>query len=133
MAWTCVLGADAVADRSRPVQLAEKAVAAGHFTGLSTLGAALYRAGRFGEAVSKLDESLESQGGRGPLDWLFLAMAHHRLGHTDEAHNWLDKAAEWIDQNRESAIFGSEPDWTERLERQLLRREAEALIGTEKS
>jgi tetratricopeptide (TPR) repeat protein len=132
MAWTCVFRADAVADLSRPVELAEKAVAAEHFTGLRTLGAALYRAGRFDEAVGKVDESLESQGGRGPLDWLFLAMAHHRLGHTDDAHQWLDKAAEWIDEKRESGIYGAAPDWTERLERQLPRREAEALIGADR-
>jgi hypothetical protein len=59
-------------------------------------------------------------------------MAHDRLGHTDEARNWLDKAGQWINEKRESAIFGSEPDWTERLERQLLRREAEALIQPER-
>jgi Flp pilus assembly protein TadD len=131
MAWTCVLGADAVADLSRPVQLAEQAVAAGHFTGLSTLGAALYRAGRFGEAVEKLNQSVETQGRMGPLDWLFLAMAHHRLGNTDEARHWLDRARQRLDQNLDSGTFGSEPNWRERLERQLLRREAETLIGPE--
>jgi hypothetical protein len=69
-------------------------------------------------------------------NWLFLAMAHHRLAHTDEANKWLGKAAEWIEQANQKKRH--DPDdfswddvhhsWQDRLELQILRREAEALI-----
>ena len=59
---------------------------------LNTLGAALYRAGRFEEAVHRLNESLQARHGEGLLQgFAFLAIAHHRLGHHDEAKRWLDK------------------------------------------
>ena len=57
---------------------------------LNTLGAILYRAGRFEEAVRQLERSVEVHGAGGtPYDALFLAMAHHQLGHADEARRWL--------------------------------------------
>jgi Flp pilus assembly protein TadD len=52
---------------------------------LNTLGAALYRAGRFDEAIRRLEEGLQSRGGGNPADWPLLAMADHRLGHRDQA------------------------------------------------
>ena len=57
---------------------------------LNTLGAVLYRAGRFEEAVRQLKRSVEVHGAGGtPYDALFLAMAHHQLGHADQARRWL--------------------------------------------
>jgi hypothetical protein len=49
------------------------------------LGAALYRAGKPAEAVRELDEAVRLHG-KGSL-WakLFLALAHQRLGHADQA------------------------------------------------
>jgi Flp pilus assembly protein TadD len=51
---------------------------------LSTRGAVLYRAGRFAEAAQVLREgmSLHADGGQFH-DWVFLALAEHRLGHAD--------------------------------------------------
>jgi Flp pilus assembly protein TadD len=88
VAWICVLARDAVKDPGRAVALAERAVASeprnSHY--LNTLGATLYRAGRFGEAVRRLSEAVEAQGREGIVwDWLFLAMSHQRLGHADQA------------------------------------------------
>ena len=63
---------------------------------LNTRGVVLYRAGRFAEALTTLDESLEA--GKGEFDGFdlhFLAMAHHRLGHRDEARRCLDRAIGW--------------------------------------
>jgi WD40 repeat protein/tetratricopeptide (TPR) repeat protein len=135
IAWVCGYGPDAVADAARPIGLAE-AVAAAHpnkYGALNTLGAVLYRAHRYGDAVQKLQEAMAArpQGGTA-FDFLFLAMAHQRQGHTAEARDWLGKAVEWIDQ----AEDGKPPDpsvrlplfWIQRLELQLLRREAAAQV-----
>ena len=90
-------------------------------------------------------------------DWLFLAMAHCRLGHMDEAKKWLTKSQQWIDHppwptnNAKQEIQGSVADgvpavavgpapapvgpippfplpWDRRLELKLIRAEAEALL-----
>jgi tetratricopeptide (TPR) repeat protein len=88
----------------------------------NTLGAALYRAGRFEEAIRRLEEGIKLQNGPSlPQDWVFLAMAHHRLGHRDQAHRYLESLR--------SRQTGAERDqsWTV-LEIRLLRSEAEAVI-----
>jgi len=65
--------------------------------------------------------------------WFFLAMAHHRLGHTAEAKKWLDKAAQWTDMvNRElqaGILPRHQSPWQRRLAFRLLREEAERLLG----
>jgi tetratricopeptide (TPR) repeat protein len=126
VAWYCVLAPDAVANSAAPVRLAELAVngaqAAARPTYLNTLGTALYRAGRFQEAIGRLEEGIRQGGGEGlPQDWTFLALAHHQLGHHTEAHAWLDRLRAY--RPNES----SEHSWEE-LEIRLLRREAEAVI-----
>ena len=67
VAWYCVLAPDAVADREAPVRLAELAVSGAPQAQkpmyLNTLGAALYRAGRFQEAISRLEEGIRQRGG----------------------------------------------------------------------
>jgi WD40 repeat protein/tRNA A-37 threonylcarbamoyl transferase component Bud32 len=100
VAWDCVLAADAVDDREIPVRLARTALASfsgnmKHFAH-NTLGAALYRAGRFAESIIQLNQSIEVTGGGGyPQDWVYLAMAHHRLGHRNESRHWLDRLLEY--------------------------------------
>jgi hypothetical protein len=89
---------------------------------LNTLGAALYRTGRFGEAVRRLEEGIQkNKGVSGPADWVFLAMAHHRLGHHDEARRWLDRFRDRKPSLAPNAF------WVE-LEIRLLRAEAEAVV-----
>ena len=56
-----------------------------------------------------------------PLDWPFVAMAHRRLGHPDEARRWLDRLCD-----RQSNPDGSQ--FWEELEIRLLHSEAEVLI-----
>jgi tetratricopeptide (TPR) repeat protein len=134
-AWVCALVPNAVKEPDRLVQLAERAVASNPKSSsyLNTLGAALYRAGRFEAAVQRLQEAIKAEGKEGTAwDWLFLAMAYQRLGKAEEARSWLDKAGRWIDQKlqekpREGAA-GSLLRWDQQLELQLLRREAEALL-----
>jgi hypothetical protein len=89
---------------------------------VTTLGAALYRAGRPAEAIGRLEEEIRARGDQsGPRDWAFLALAHHRLGHRAEARRWLDRLREHR-PSEDPARF-----WDE-LEARLLRSEAEAVI-----
>src|SRR5262249_42907018 len=96
----------------------------------NTRGAALYRAGRFAEAIGPLREANTAwESRKATMDspaytWFFLAMAHHQLAHAEEARQWLDKGIEWMD--RETRNNGL--PWNLRLTLQLLRREAEALL-----
>jgi tetratricopeptide (TPR) repeat protein len=123
VAWCCALAPDAVADPDTPVRLAEVALAGikeeeKHLV-LNTLGAALYRAGRFEEAIRRLDESVARRGV--PEDWAFLAMAHQRLGHHEEALRWLARL-------RDRPFSGSPEQFWEEFQVRLLRREAEAVV-----
>jgi len=53
---------------------------------LNTHAALLYRAGRFEESAKVRREGMSLHpGGGGYHDWLFLALAEHRLGHADAA------------------------------------------------
>jgi hypothetical protein len=126
VAWSCAVVPVAVSDRAAPVRLAEVALA-GCPEGqkcdvLNTLGAARNRSGRFEEAIRRLNESILVRGGGGTLKgFAFLAMAHHHLGHRDEAKRWLDKLA--ASQPKEVP----EVSW-EGVDIRILRREAESLI-----
>jgi WD40 repeat protein/tetratricopeptide (TPR) repeat protein len=134
-AWTCAVGPDALDDLMPALALAERlhhdkpkdAMIA------TTLGAMLYRAGRFAEAVARLvaaEQSSENPRGSPIYGWLFLAMAHHRLGHADEAKRWLDRAAAAIDKAIADHGSGAEPlQLQRRLTLTLLRAEAAALLG----
>jgi hypothetical protein len=126
LAWICVLAPDAVTDCEIPVRLAEAALARcpeGEKSDvLNTLGAALYRVGRFESAIRRLDESVQTRGGEGvPKGFAFLAMAHHRLGERDEAEGSLAKLI--ASQAKGGALLF----WDD-VEIRILRREAEALI-----
>ncbi|HEX8201446.1 MAG TPA: tetratricopeptide repeat protein, partial [Isosphaeraceae bacterium] len=137
VAQACILTSDAVTDRGRPVPLAERAVAGDPRNPdyRNTLGAALHRAGRWKEAVDRLEEARALTGDRqGTVwDWLFLAMAHHRLGHSEEARAWLRRGTRWAEREATPAPAEAAPgprlSWHQRLGLQLLRREAEELIG----
>jgi WD40 repeat protein/tetratricopeptide (TPR) repeat protein len=126
VAWACALGPEATADPGVPVRLAEFGVRGIHARQkpnyLNTLGAALYRAGRYAEAIGRLEEGIRLRGGKSlPADWAFLAMAHHRLGYRDEARRWLDRLRE------HQPSMAPDQFWDE-LEVRLLRSEAEAVI-----
>jgi tetratricopeptide (TPR) repeat protein len=132
-AWICVLAPRATDDPARPVRLAEKAVSGKRTaTYLNTLGVALYRADQLDLSIQRLNEAIQIHGNGGTVaDWLFLAMAHQRLGQADEAWKWLDKAVQWIDtadSPKSSNSAGPGQPWNDRLEIQLFRREAETLV-----
>jgi tetratricopeptide (TPR) repeat protein len=127
IAWCCALAPDAVSDVEAPIRLAATALAhspeGARSDMLDTLGAALYRAGRFEAAIRRLDESIRTRGGAGvPKEFAFLAMAHHRLGHSGEARRWRDRLA--TDQPREGFEFSNSE-----VELRILRREVELLLS----
>jgi hypothetical protein len=142
--WTCTLSPQSGADPNRIVSLAENVLAKSsrdHWH-VNQLGAALYRAGRFEEAVTRLTEATELSCHPYRTNmlytWFYLAMAHHRLGHADLAHRGLDQAVQGTQQALKSPAeppgkSGNPdgvipPNWSRRLTLGLLRREAEQLI-----
>jgi hypothetical protein len=130
VAMLCAQGPHRLPDPEVPVRLVEAAIRNATEVGfdfkpygfLKTLGAALYRAGRYDDAIRRREEGIQSGGGRSlPPDWAFLALAHFRLSHRAEARRWLDR------------LRGAQPRmgparfWYE-LDIRLLQSEAEAVI-----
>jgi tetratricopeptide (TPR) repeat protein len=137
VARACTLAPDSVADAAQPGRLAQKELTAHarEFWSLTEQGALHYRAGRFQEAVPLFAQSLQAdaRSGRAVLNWLWLALAHQRLGKSEEARRWLVKAQAWLDQYRDGMPGRAQErlglhlhNW---LEAHVLRREAEALLG----
>ena len=58
------------------------------------LGLALYRAGRWAEAITALETARKLRKGDDGRDGFVLAMAHWRQGDRDEARAWFDKAVQ---------------------------------------
>jgi serine/threonine protein kinase/WD40 repeat protein len=136
VAWACAIGPDALADWTPLVQAVAAAVQhrPDDVELRMVLGAVLVRAGRTREAIAALEESVRRNGhGGNAFDWLFLALAHHRLGHGKEATAALATARDWIAHGDERAL----PDpyvlsplpWYTKLELELLLREAEGRIS----
>jgi len=72
--------------------------------------------------VRRLEEGIQKRKGVSiAQDWVFLAMAHHRLGHHDEARRWLDRFRDRRPSLASNAFWGE-------LEIRLLRAEAEAVV-----
>jgi hypothetical protein len=142
--WTCTLSPGCGADPDHIVSLAEKLLAklSRNHWHVNQLGAALYRAGRFEEAVARLTEATELSCHPYRTNMLhtcfYLAMAHHRLGHADLARRWLDQAVQGTERAlewaAEPAVKSANPDgvippnWFRKLTLELLRHEAEQLI-----
>jgi len=138
---TAVLAPAAVTDYAVPLALAERIAGAlgldqqaravppenpqsgrQRHSYLGLLGAVLYRAGRYQDAVDRLHEGITAHGDGGELaDWAFLAMAHHRLGQTADAHRRLEKMRTF------QRHVGTGLNWDE-VESDILRHEAEALV-----
>ena len=99
------------------------ALAPGEQVSLNTLGVALYRAGKFAEAITTLEKSLDAGKGQfDAFDLFFLAMAHHRLGHRPEARACYDRAVRWLGEQK------SLPAWYAK-ELTAFRAEAEAVLA----
>jgi tetratricopeptide (TPR) repeat protein len=96
----------------------------------SNLGCMLYRAGRFDDAIPRLDDALKAQkSGEFTTfyDLTFLAMAHQRLGRSEVARNHLADAMKVLDA---ATAPGREPlPWFARVAAERLRQEAAALVN----
>jgi WD40 repeat protein/serine/threonine protein kinase len=128
-AWACALGPDAAGDLTPALALAQRTrdEKPENPSAMQTLGALLYRAGRFEEAVAQLAavERFPDVPRSSPAyGRYFLAMAQHRFGRGGEARRRLEEANAQAAQ----ALAGDLP-WNRRLTLQVLRREVEALIG----
>jgi tetratricopeptide (TPR) repeat protein len=125
VAWHCSIGPDAVDDPMAPVQLADAALGEASDALspilLAGLGAALYRAGRYTEAVTRLEQAEPQGSGYRPQIQAFLAMANQALGRTAEARRWLDQLRRRTPSTAGNAL------WDE-LEIAVLQREAEAVV-----
>jgi serine/threonine protein kinase/Flp pilus assembly protein TadD len=134
-AWTCVLAADAVDDYAPAIELARRAVELrpDDWTNGQTLGAVLFRAGHFEEALNDLTKSADAKGTlkSAPVySWYLLALTHHKLGHPEDARRWYDQATESTRKLLASeSAAGSPVAWNRRLTLELLKAESAALLG----
>ncbi len=103
LAWGLATGPKPQRDPKLAARLAafSVALAPGEQGSLNTLGVALYRAGKFAEAITTLEKSLDAGKGQfDAFDLFFVAMAHHRLGHRSEARARYDRAVRWAGSER---------------------------------
>jgi len=102
-AWVLATGPKPQRDPALAARLAafSVALAPGEQTSLNTLGVALYRAGKFTEAITNLEKSLAAGNGQfDAFDLFFLAMAHQRLGHRPDARACYDRAVRWLNEQK---------------------------------
>jgi WD40 repeat protein/tetratricopeptide (TPR) repeat protein/tRNA A-37 threonylcarbamoyl transferase component Bud32 len=101
-------------------------------------GPLYYRMGKYEQALEQLTEALRSHAKDGGKieDWLFLAMIHQRLGHSEEAKKWLGKADQRMPNGlpKSGLISTGQVDigWANTLMLQSLHREATALVNEKK-
>jgi WD40 repeat protein/serine/threonine protein kinase/tetratricopeptide (TPR) repeat protein len=94
------------------------------------LGMAHYRAGKFDQALARIEEAQKIADWY--LYWPTLAMTHHQLGHAGLARQWLDKANEHFrhvtETSSEPPRVAKEPYWEDWAYFEVMRQEAKTLI-----
>lgn len=95
------------------------------------LAFALYRAGKYDEALQALGSPTPSDWANGhPQNWILLALIHHQNHQPESARLWLQKADDWFAAARRQAGDGPVPvyaiDWFSVC---VLRREAEGIVN----
>ncbi len=134
-AWSCSLAPGAVDDYVPVIAMARREVEARESDAgaLLALGASLFRAGKFAEALESLTKSAAAAPSGDRLDppyvWFFLAMANDSLGRREEAGMWFAKAAAYSEQALSGAAVDRAPlPWNRRLTLELLAAEAAAML-----
>jgi WD40 repeat protein len=132
VAYASIYGPNAEADMPTLIRLAVESRPV--TPGERIVGAALYRAGRFDEALEAFHKS-ELHFHPRAWDWLFRAMIESRLGHAEKAREMLENARRWITAANGKPPGPGNDQWitpltepTERLLISRLRGEAESLI-----
>jgi tetratricopeptide (TPR) repeat protein len=127
---TCTMGRQSPVDPAQAVQWAKQAVAGDQPPWyFHALGLAQYRAAQFDEALQSFSRANVEAWGYRDLNRFGMALAHHRLGHPDEARKCLEKGIQWLKQYGPPGA--GQPanihpmDW---LEAHVLRREAEDVM-----
>jgi len=121
--WATVVAPDSVTDRHKAFQLAERALAAKPNSpwALRNHTAWLYRLDRLKEAIEAWSKF--SERGYEEYRLCFLAMAHHRLGHTQQARQYADE----VQQRRPQ--WSASSQWPFRVEVETLQRETENVLA----
>jgi serine/threonine-protein kinase len=134
VARACTLAPGSVDDPALPARVSAQELQyyGTAFWSLTEQGALCYRENRDREAVPLLEQSLrtEPRPRSAVLNWLWLALVHHRLGDREEARRWLDRVTSWLDKlGNELPAHGEltmhRHNW---LEAHILRQEAELLL-----
>ncbi len=97
LAW-CLVSVPGRGDANEAIGWARKAVELvqpNNADYRNTLGAALYRAGRFAEAAGELERNIAQNTQTCGYDWVFLAMCRQRLGQAEPARYALERARKW--------------------------------------
>jgi tetratricopeptide (TPR) repeat protein len=135
-ARACTLAPDSADDPELPGRLSQNELARNPNTYWSlTEQAALQLRGRPKQNIVVLFErslAADDRPGRAVLNWLWLALAHHKRGNAAEARLWLDKAAQWLDQQGDRMPLDSRDLRLHRhawLEAHVLRKEVEGLLA----
>jgi WD40 repeat protein/tetratricopeptide (TPR) repeat protein/tRNA A-37 threonylcarbamoyl transferase component Bud32 len=132
IALACATAPEAIGDPDRAVRVAYRGLALlpEDPWSLELLAAVLYRAGRYEEALTRLDQAVERNPKRPnpPVADLIRALAHHRLGQREEARKRLGSALLSLDPILTQGSATSSLTWAWRMTYRLLRREAELEI-----
>jgi tetratricopeptide (TPR) repeat protein len=141
LAHACALAPQALAGDARVRQLAQLRMdltpsqPAARAWSIHVLGLAHYRTGQNDRAIELLQEGVRDtpDSDRNVLNFLVLAMAHHRLMHTAEAQRWLSRAQKCIKQEirpgPDDGFIPPRRPWWDWLCVQMLEREAEQLLN----
>ena len=130
-AWTCALAPDSLDDYCDAIAMGRAAVEAEPKNPqfLNSLGGILMRAGHYAEAKPYLEEIVnhpDNEATSKTYTYYFLAMTEHHLSNTDAAVAHLKTANELADIE----LAGSK-SWNRKFTIELLRKESEALMGTQ--
>ncbi|HKM55900.1 MAG TPA: tetratricopeptide repeat protein [Isosphaeraceae bacterium] len=145
VAWAAAFAKDTPEGAERAIKLAVKAVSVSpqQFNYLNTYGALLYRGDKREDAIKKLEEAtkqralaylpLDQLAYGNALDKLFIAMAQYSPEQPEQARQTLKLAVQTINRVKPAQQYENPEEslarvW-DRLEFEVLRREAESLIN----